>query len=187
MSAPQPISTWDRPRYTSNGAPFGDLHSGHTKEQYSVAFVHALATRARCKVQGLEVDDEQVDVTIRQKAKHLHYSRTMVDVQLKCTSRDVVKDDGVHFPLTRKQYDGLRERGIAAKILVVLVVEDEFDDWFTVTNDELLMRGSAYWVLMDDQPEITTQSTTVLLPAANRFNVDQLLDMLQRIGQGGKP
>lgn len=180
-------TTWDRQRFTPAGAPYGNLHSGHTKEQYSVAFVHALATRARCKVQGLEVDDEQVDVTIRQKAHHLHFSRTMVDVQLKCTSRDVVRADGVHFPLSKAQYDGLRERGIASKILVVLVVEDEFDDWFEVSDDDLLMRGSAYWVLMDGQPEITTESTTVLLPASNRFNVDQLLDMLQRIGEGGTP
>lgn len=180
-------STWDRPRFTPSGAPYGDLHSGHTKEQYSVAYVHALATRARCKLQGMEVDDEQVDVTIRQKAEHLRYSRTALDVQLKCTSRDVLRDDGVHFPLSRKQYDGLRARGILATILVVLIVEEEFDDWFEVGDSDLLMRGSAFWVPMDSQPSISTDSTTVLLPITNRFNVDQLLDMLQRVGEGGTP
>lgn len=181
------LSTWDRPRYTKAGAPYGNLHSGHTKEQYSIAFVHALATRARCKIQGLDVDDEQVDLTIRQKADHLQFSRVAVDVQMKCTSQDVVRDDGLHFSITRKQYDGLRERGVLKKILVVLAVDLEFDNWMTISPNDLLMRGAAYWLGMDGLPAISTDSTTLILPDANRFDVDQLLDMLSRIGNGGKP
>jgi len=187
MSAATTPDTWDRERHTPNGAPYGNLHSTHTKEQYSIAFVHALATRARCKVDGLAVDDEQVDVTIRQRAKRLHYSRTAVDVQLKCTSRDVIKKDGLHFSLPRHQYDGLRERGIIPKILVALAVDSEFDNWMKLSSEEILLRGSAYWIGMDDQPEISGESTTLLLPSTNRFDVDQLVDMLHRIDQGGKP
>jgi len=182
-----PPDTWERERYTPAGAPYGNLHSGHTKEQYSIAFVHALATRARCKIDTLSVDDEQVDLTIRQKATRLQYSRVCVDVQLKCTGRDVVRDDGLHFSIKRKQYDGLRERGIVKKILVALAVDVEFDNWMEFTPNDLLMRGSAYWIAVDGLPPITTQSTTLILPDANRFNVEQLLDMLHRIGTGGAP
>lgn len=187
MSAAAPPDTWSRPRFTPAGAPYGTLHSTHTKEQYSIAFVHALATRARCKIDGVQVDDEQVDLTIRQKASHLSYDRVGVDVQLKCTSQDVVRPDGLHFNISRKQYDGLRSRGIFKKILVALAVDVEFDNWMQLTLDDLLMRGSAYWVLMDGMPPIATESTTLILPSKNRFNVDQLLEMLQRIGSGGTP
>lgn len=181
------VSTWDRARHTPAGAPYGNLTSGHTKEQYSIAFVHALATRARCKIQNLDVDDEHVDLTIRQKADHLHFSRVAVDVQMKCTSQDVIRQDGLHFSMLRDHYDGLRARGILKKILVVLAVDEEFDDWMAIKPDELLMRGSAYWMGMDGLPPITTSSTTLILPDKNRFNAEQLLDMLARIGNGGAP
>lgn len=181
------LSTWDRPRHTPAGAPYGNLHSGQTKEQYSIAYVHALATRARCKIQGLDVDDEQVDLTIRQKADHLQFSRVAVDVQMKCTSQNVVRDDGLHFSIKRKQYDGLRERGVLKKILVVLAVDLEFDNWMSFTPNNLLMRGAAYWIGMDGLPDITSDSTTLILPDSNRFDVEQLLEMLSRIGNGGTP
>lgn len=181
------LDTWERSRTTPNGAPWGTLHSGHTKEQYSIAFVHALATRARCKIQGLSVDDEQIDLTIRQKANHLKFDRAMVDVQMKCSSRDLIRQDGLHFSISRTQYDGLRDRGIAKKILVVLAVDLEFDSWMTVTPDDLLMRGAAYWLPMDGLPSIATESTTLILPDENRFNVEQLLDILHRIGNGDAP
>lgn len=182
-----PIDTWSRQRFTPNGAPYGDLHSGHTKEQYSIAFVHALATRARCKIQGLDVDDEQVDLTIRQKASHLKFTRVAIDVQMKCTSQELIRDDGLHFSLSKKQYDGLRAPGVLKKVLVALVVDEDFDNWMTFSPDEMLMRGTAYWLAMDGLPDVTTDSTTLLLPDANRFNVEQLLDMLQRVGTGGAP
>lgn len=180
-------STWDIPRTTQNGAPFGELHGTQTMEQYSIALVHAIATRARCKVERLLVDDEQVDVTIRQKGSKRLYSRVMVDVQLKCTTQDVVHADGLHFRIKRDQYDGLRERGIVKKILVAVGVDPDFDEWMTSSPDDLLLKGCAYWMPVDGLPPITTQSTTLVLPDANRFNAEQLLDLLHRIATGGTP
>jgi hypothetical protein len=163
------------------------MHGTHTMEQYSVAFVHALATRARCKIANLVVDDEQVDLTIRQSAEHKVFQRTMVDVQLKCTAQDSIRSDGLHFELSEKHYNGLRVPGIVKKILVVLAVDPDFDKWMLVQPSELLLRGSAYWTAVDGWPDITTESKTVVLPDQNRFNVDSLLDMLQRVGEGGVP
>lgn len=156
-------------------------------EQYSIAFAHSIATRARCKMENLRVDDEQVDVTIRQKASHTTYDACAVDVQLKCTHRDVLHADGVHFPLPRNQYDGLRNRSYLPKILVTLLVSEDFDQWMSHSPNDLLLRGQAYWMSTAGLPAITSDSKTVILPSANRFDADQLLDMLQRIGNGGTP
>lgn len=182
------VSTWDRPRNSAAGAPFGDMHATQVMEQYSVAFVHALATRARCKLEHLKVDDEQVDVSIRQHASHLRFHRTQFDVQLKCTAQDAIKSDGVHFSLKRHQLLGLREPAYLQKALVVLVVDEEFDDWMAFSPAELIMRGQAFWMSCEDLPDIDdgAGSKTVVLPLANSFNVDQLLDMLKRVGDGGK-
>ena len=179
-------TTWDMVRTSTAGAPYGDLHSTQVMEQYSVAFLHAIATRARCKLEHLKVDDEQVDVTLRQKANHLKFQRTMIDVQIKCTGQAVVQADGVHFSIQRSQYEGLKEKAYLQKILIVVAVDPDFDQWMDLSPTDILMRGQAFWISTAAMPELAAnvQSQTVVLPLANEFNVDQLLDMLKRVGDG---
>ncbi len=104
---------------------------------------------------------------------------------MKCTARDVIRRDGLHLPLKRNQFDGLRERSLVDKIVVGLAVDPEFDNWMSFSANALLMHGSAYWMATKDIGDSTAQAPTIVLP--NRFNVDELLDMLQRIADGGAP
>jgi hypothetical protein len=136
----------------------------------------------------LKVDIERVDYTVRQVAQHLKYTSAQVDVQMKCTSQDVLKDDGVHWSLSADHYDRLRDTATYNhKILVVLVVPDNIHDWIREEPEYMLMRGKAHWLCLEGSAAVTTASTTVVLPSANVFNVEQLLGILQRVGDGGKP
>lgn len=175
-------------RHTATGAPYGSLHESECKQQISLAFTHAIITAARCTVVDLKVDVERVDYTVRQVAQHTVYSSAQIDVQMKCTSQDVLKSDGVHWTLSRDHYDKLRDPNTYnRKILVVLVVPKKFDDWVKVEKDQMLLAGAAYWICLEGEPAVDTDSKTVVLPKSNIFNVDQLLDILQRVGDGGKP
>lgn len=182
------VTTWDVARTSTAGAPYGDLHSTAVMEQYSVAFLHAIVTRARCKLELTHIDDEQVDGTVRQKASHLVYQRTLVDVQLKCTGKDAIYADGAHVSIKRNQWLGLKEHGYAQKALIVLVVDEDFDKWMTFGIDDILMRGKAFWMNAEDLPDIAdgAKSATAIVPLAQEFNVDSLLDMLKRIGDGAR-
>lgn len=136
----------------------------------------------------LDVDIERVDYTVRQVARHRTYSSAQVDVQMKCTSQDVLQSDGVHWPLTRDHYDRLRDtETYNHKILVVLVVPENLLEWVRTEPGHMLAQGHAYWVCLEDAPPVTTQSKTVVLPQSQVFNVEQLLGILQRVGNGGKP
>jgi hypothetical protein len=100
----------------------------------------------------------------------------------------VLKDDGVHWVLDRKHYDTLRDPdSYHHKILVVVLVPRQLQNWLDVREGGMLLRGTAYWVSLEGEDPIETQSKTVILPRENIFNVDQLLEILQRVGDGGRP
>ncbi|GLX96122.1 DUF4365 domain-containing protein [Herbidospora sp. NBRC 101105] len=178
---------WDELR-TPQGAPYGTMHMTHCKEQFSLAFVHAITAAARCKISDLRVDDERVDFTVRQTANHRVYSSAVVDVQMKCTEQDVLKDDGVHWRLSRDHYDALRDpHTYNRKILVVLLVPSRLGEWLEVSDEGMLLRRSAYWTCLEGGASIDTDSKTVVLPRERVFTVGQLLAILQRVGDGGAP
>ena len=86
-----------------------------------------------------------MDYTVRQATNHRRYSSTQVDVQMKCTERDVLRDDGVHFKIERDHYDKLRDvKTYNHKILVVLLVPDLLSDWLTMDTDAMVLRRCAY-------------------------------------------
>ncbi|MEO3862219.1 DUF4365 domain-containing protein [Acrocarpospora sp. B8E8] len=174
--------------WTSAGAPYGSLHASKCKEQFSLAFTHAITAASRCKISDLRVDDERVDYTMRQVANHRRFSSSTVDVQMKCTEQDVLRDDGVHWSLDRSHYDALRDlRTYNRKILVVLLVPHRLDRWLETQEEGMLLRKTAYWVCLEGHEPIETASKTVVLPRVNVFNVEQLLGILQRVGDGGQP
>jgi hypothetical protein len=177
---------WHSSRRTELGAPYGTLDQRECKQQFSIAYAHAIATAARCKLDNIHPDDERVDLTIRQVASHKMYDSAQIDVQMKCTSQDVLKTDGVHWVLSRDHYDHLRSELVyVPKILVVLLVPKRLDDWLTVSADSMLLQRSAFWVSLRGEPESAHDSKTVVLP--NQFNVVQLLEILKRVGDGGTP
>ena len=94
----------------------------------------------------------------------------------------------MHWSLSRDHYDWLRDPNTYnRKILVVLLVPKKLDDWIAMDPEQMLLRRGAYWVCLEGEPAVSTNSKTVLLPRSHAFNVDQLLEILQRVGDGGRP
>lgn len=87
---------------TPSGAPFGTCHPSECKQQFSVAYTYAIAAAARCTISKLVSDVEKIDYTVRQVANHSQYTTSQIDVQMKCTEQDVLRDDGIHWRLSRE-------------------------------------------------------------------------------------
>lgn len=178
------------PETHCSGLPYGTLYDSKCKEQFSIAYVHAIATAARCKLEEIVVDDESVDATIRQVATHVMLDYVNLDIQLKCTSQAVERDEYIAWPLRKKNYlDLASTRRGAPIILIVLQVPKKFEDWLLQDDKSLTLAKSAYWTSIrgfPDLPEGQTQET-VKLPKTQPFNVEHLLDILARVGDGGVP
>jgi len=159
------------------------------KAQFSIAYAHAVATVAGLKVFRCDVDDESVDITLGQSGGGGTIRSPRLDIQLKCTERNVLRDDGIHFPLKRKNYDDLRDPQLMVpRILVVLLVPAKLAAWLSeIPERQLCMHRSAWWMSLngaDERPDVDTP--TVVLPRANVFNVDSLKEIMQSLGDRGQ-
>lgn len=152
------------------------------KQQLSIAYVHAVASRVGYACQVQIVDDDSVDVTLA--AKGWIHQRSVVrsprlELQLKATSQEVMKGNQLAFRLPRKNYEELRQSGMIPRLLVVLLLPSEPKSWLEQTEDALILRRGAYWCSLRGSPEVETKTVTVHLPRANLFSADQLRALME--------
>lgn len=164
------------------------MHATAQKQAFSVAYARAVAARAAFGYSTPEIDLDCVDATITGHIDARTPRGPRLDLQLKCTSRDLLRDDGVHFSLEVAHYDQLRstERMVPI-ILVVVVVPDELSSWTDHTEDRLELRRSGYWMSLRGLPAVTTDARTVVLPRVQVFSPAQLEDIMVRVDNGQFP
>ena len=93
------------------------LIDNHRKAELSFAYLSALSAMAGYTCQrGPEPDVDTIDATLRAGGT----KRPVLDIQLKATSSPVWRNDGLHFRLSKKNYDDLCEDRTVKIILVVL-------------------------------------------------------------------
>lgn len=158
------------------------------KEQFTVAYIHAIASVAGYTIYKPDVDDDSVDVGIaasRGTGSKIHAPR--LELQLKCTAQHIVRDDYLHFPLKQKNYDDLRDPSLAVpRILVVMLVPNNLDDWVIQTKEALLMRHCCYWYSLRSFPERGLRKSIPLkIPCTQILTVEALRGMITLIGEGG--
>lgn len=159
------------------------------KEQFSFAYICSIIAVAGYNLGGWRVDEDSVDLSIAAGGVLGLPRRPQIDVQLKCTSTDVLDQRAVRFPLKLKNYDELRNPHlINPRILVVVVVPPRLEDWLSQTEDELVLRRCGYWMSLRGVPETSNvQSVTVVLPRAQLFTPQALIEIMTRVNDGGLP
>jgi hypothetical protein len=154
------------------------------KQQFSIAYVHAIAARAGYACQANLVDDDSVDVTLAAAGLVHHqavFRSPRLEVQLKATSQDILRDDHLAFPLPIKNYNDLRERTLVPRLLVVLLLPPGVGDWVEQTEEHMICRRCAFWQSLRGSPEVPNEkSVTVHLPRVNRLTVEGLGTLMQR-------
>ena len=159
------------------------------KEQFSNAYLQAITTVAGYCLYKPAVDDDSVDWGIATTGVIGRIRAPRLELQLKSTSRDVIDDNAIHYPLKLKNYDDLRMADfVIPRILVVVLIPNNFADWLQQSEQELCMRYCGYWVSLRGMPETqNTTTVTVTIPRTNQFTVTVLQSIMQGIGQGVQP
>jgi hypothetical protein len=166
----------------------GHLDQTTCQEQLSLGYSRSIAAAAGCALERREIDMFSIDVTFHHNNPKKGWSPRQLEAQLKCTTQDVVKKDHVAWKLERQSYERLiSTQVIVPSVLIVLVVPKNMDDWLLQSPNRLSMAGEAYWVNLRGEPAIDSGSKVVHLPRTQVFGVQPLLDMLERIGNGGVP
>lgn len=157
------------------------MHANDRKARFSLAYISAVAACA-----GFDVVEPKVDIDSVDGMLLAHYGRRpRLEFQAKATARDLVGDETVAFPLSLKNYDDLRRDVIVPRLLILVVLPNQEEEWLSHSEDELILRHCGYWHSLEGEPETeNTASVTVHIPRAQRFDPAALQHLMDQANQG---
>ena len=163
------------------------LEEAQRKEQFSRAYVHAVASTAGFSTYLPLTDRESVDIGFSGEGDE-QYFPPRLEAQLKCTSRDVLSDSYCHYPLKIKNYDDLRKRNVMVpRILIVLIVPMEVESWINPSEFKTVLMHSGYWTSIRGEPETpNVEKVTIRIPRINRFTAEGLTELMTQIAKQGR-
>ncbi|MBO3460986.1 DUF4365 domain-containing protein [Aetokthonos hydrillicola Thurmond2011] len=158
------------------------------KEQFSITYIRAIAAVAGYSLYRPEVDNDSIDLGIVSRGGTGKILSPRLELQLKCTAKDIRGENYIKYPLNLKNYNDLRINALVPRILVVVLVPEKVTDWLKQTEEELCLKHCAYWVSLYGMPETeNTTNVTIEIPRSNLFTADAVLAIIQRISFGGLP
>ena len=152
------------------------------EEALSRVYAHAVAARAGYVTAVYDIDRDGIDLRI-QAGGAMHPA---LDLQLKASvNLGEARDGCFHFPLKRRNYDLLRIETQTPRLLVVLDLPKDEEQWVTITEDELVMRRRAFWLNLKGFEETDNRSSvTVRIPVDNLFDVENLQALMKQSREG---
>ncbi|HEY0076119.1 MAG TPA: DUF4365 domain-containing protein [Abditibacteriaceae bacterium] len=170
------------------------LRDTDVEEQLSIAYLHAVCAHARmCKGSTGRLEDNagiDATVTVWLPENGDDWEEFDIKFQLKATKLPPVETETHYsYSLKKAHYDQLRKpRLVSQRILVVLFLPPNFDQWLTHSHEQLLLRRSAYWVSLNGAaPSTNDTSQTVYLPKNQPFSPQSLRDLAARISRKDAP
>jgi hypothetical protein len=149
------------------------MDSNLQKEQFSIAYVRAVAAVAGAKVSRVEIDDDSIDIGLERSGG----CAPKLDLQLKCTAEPIPAEGDIAFPLKIKNYNDLRRRPLVSRWLVLMCVPAGYVDWLRIDSQlwQATLKHCAWWTSLANEPDVdNTTSVTVRLPRASIFTPDIL-------------
>lgn len=172
------------------------LSLNDVESELSYAYLHAVASHAgcACSVSSRHEDNAGVDAQLVGWGPFPDGGyRTEVDVkvQLKATISDPIVI-GDHFAYSVRgiaQYDDLRSPALATpRILVVLFMPRDPEQWLESTIEGLVLRRCAYWVSLRGAGASSNQTAqTVYIPRRQRFDGPGLRALMSRLSRNEVP
>lgn len=151
------------------------------KEQFSIAYIQAIAAQIGLNHSIDAVDDDSVDITLKGKGFAGGKLRNpIIEIQLKCTSQDVIKDYLIKYPLKLKNYNDLRGENLTVpRYLMLLIVPNKTENWTYFTNNALILFNSCYWASLRYAPETNnTTNVTVEFSIEQKVTAEPLMELM---------
>lgn len=165
------------------------MHLDQRKEQFSRAYVHAVAAVAGVRWAQPNVDDQSVDLMLTGVRGENAVRSPRLDVQIKAHAATTPSEPEFSFRLKQKNYDDLRDADLhVPRILVVVLVPEELGEWLTHIESEMALRRCGYWLSLRGLPPSGNQTgKTVSLRRDQTFTPDALSAMMEKIGRRDWP
>ena len=165
------------------------MHETARKEQFSRAYVQAVAATAGFAWSSPSVDDDSIDMTLAARGGKGTIRSPRIDLQLKCHAHAEWTQPTFTYPLEIKNYNDLRDTAVMVpRILVIVVIPTVTDEWILHSEHELALRRCGYWTSLFGLPPTENQHTvSIEIDRRNQFHADGLTRIMQRVSGRGQP
>lgn len=173
-----------------NGSPVVNLSlmQNQWQEQFSYAYLRAVASAAGFQVEKPSMDLSKIDLEISAVDENLYPELPKLLLQVKSDSDFDLREDVLAYSLDIDTYQKLRRRTMHPRILVVVTVPRDQTNWLTQTENELILRHCAYWTSLVGEPESSNQTAqTIYLPRRQVFSPEALRGIMERLDRGERP
>ena len=163
------------------------MYGTNKKEEFSRAYICAIASQLGYNSGDFRVDDDSVDIMFKALySKTSKIRNPQIHFQLKCTNTPFNKDGYLHFPLKIKNYNDLRGDNHANPCyLVVLCVPEDEKDWIEIKPEEMILRYSAYWLSLKDEPTVKNNTNiTVKIPKQQKLDKESFQMLMNKASEG---
>ena len=158
-----------------------NLTDNQRMELLSLSYIRAVAADAGYQVTRPETDTDSVDGTLSSGEGR----RAKIDFQAKASMQDLVLGTTIHFPLPAKNNEELSISTKNPRILIVLLMPADRDQWLEIDPSELRLRKCAYWHSLEGSSTSSNlSSVTVRIPMSQIFDQDQLTRLMGQSDAG---
>lgn len=159
------------------------------KEQFSRAYVQAVAAVAGFAWSVPSVDDDSIDLTLSDRGGGGTIRSPKLDLQLKCHAQITPDQPTFSFDVKVKNYHDLRDNTVMVpRILVVVLVPDPITEWIQHSEPEMALRRCGYWISLRGYPDTQNLWTVAVnVDRTRQFNPANLAQIMQRLRTGGMP
>lgn len=166
----------------------------HKKENLSRAFVQAVAAKAHLSV---SINDRSQDYGIDgtfHKIAIINNKRVeqglSIDFQMKATIDFIKNEDSIKYDLDVEAYNMLSERMqkpyVTQAILILLCLPKDQEHWFTLSENELILKNCCYWTCIDMDKSSNKSSVTVNISRKQILSPNEINRLFSLIEQGKK-
>jgi Domain of unknown function (DUF4365) len=107
-------------------------------------------------------------------------------VQIKTTSTVDESGDVIRYALKKNYCDLILTNVLAPRILVLVTLPDDMEEWLSLTPEQLVLRRCGYRVSLAGEPESDNEiSVTVSIPRANLLTPEAVRQIMHTINEGG--
>ncbi|NES74382.1 MULTISPECIES: DUF4365 domain-containing protein [unclassified Okeania] len=166
------------------------MHITQQQEQFSNAYLRAVATVAGYSLSKPDVDDDSIDWSIHKRGGNGTIRSPRIELQLKCLLRDnPINSEGIKYDLKVKNYNELiPENVLVPRILVVVVVPRLPESLLTQSDEQTILKYCAYWISLRGKPPTDNNTTVrVNIPQKNRLTVNKLSQLMEIVASGDAP
>jgi hypothetical protein len=168
------------------------LTEQNIEAELSYAYLHAVASKAgfSCEYTTRHMDAVAIDAIVREEGRFLAEDSIQgsfeVHVQLKATYQRLKETEGRwSFSLPLHQYNRLRESRVQnPRILVVMQLPANPEEWLRHSEEALIAKQCAYWVSLRGAPASNNEKEqTVYLPRSQLLSPDHLTTLMTRFSR----